>query len=1509
MEQITNWYNQSVADVNSTARSSLFAVLRRYALPINIRDTAPQMRASIINVLTNERDNRIQQLQAQQAAAAQAAQIVHQNNIRVLSEQAIDNGAPEDTIKDLLVADRANGLVPPNPILDTNPGNYIVTIDTEDINCLMTDEYFPIAYVDETIRSDMYKKSYWVDRVKSKLANIQLPKYFRMKLTYQDYRNVENDMGDVASLPSYLFIFTPYVYVSSADALGTYIRDTLAGRRTRSASSGDSTVYAFLDSIDVEVADIKNAPAPIFRVAEYQLENCVINVIRASIGDRVNEVYNKFPELKPKMIECSDETKQIIEAIGGDTSPAYEKYIYLDEKQIHSIAKYLNLTVVTYSALGELIDHPWKELGRKKRTKVLIKIAKNHATVKSRTHKIQKIEYHDKLQVPETTNVVCVSKCTTTNDVNFYITQDPVTSEDGSTEYVKTIHKCYRPSILLNDAEADKDLRFKTVTDDVQLGVKLFKIANKLGPIDDESIRKVVKASEIFPHRSKLAEIPSTAFEYDHNRSFCAYESNPYYRGFPFNMHAVLPPNSESPAFYAVEITDASPDMWFVIDECLGQGDNHKYVLTAPMYDFLRDRQVTMAVDYIIEGTFNKISIFDFANGFYKGNQQKLFMNTVIGASITGGIKETRKVRIPFAPEERQQLEYECALHKLSYSVDNDTFVVRVPKPSNGAFNFHSYILSYSAISVMSKMLEIRSKGYNVFAYSIDAIFSDAPTVDNLGTQPGQWKQSPAHMKYNRLNRNHKLPTVMPPRPKMRKTKTPRRHTLYIGPGGIGKTYTWLHDPVSSQWVLAPRRRLKERHREASRNIHKDATDRTPEEKTMLINSIYTAHKYFQFTISESKRAVLRFRGSVPQPRRYLVIDECTMFSYKEWEYMIETAEKDGSIIIALGDFEQIVAALPEKESIDGEVTTNPGRPVTIEFFKEHGFDVQSIERKPENSQYHRHEYKYGCYLDQYRGRPVQEQYEQVLKFFSRAELAEIKQALETSDAHLVSGNHKEINQLYHALQLTSLLVVEKKGSGDSVIKRVQSNDPNIWWGRRKYDDTMPKEKKYEPISVCTIDSLQGETIDTLPLFIQAKTLRSHGALYVAITRPRTAAQVRILEWSSDAKTAKTEAIEVPFKQFYDYNIVKFSEPNMVRTNLGGENGNRAFYFEKYSQYEYQKFVEELMKTTGEYFNINEFPDKYPGVTRTWLDIDMDVPKDKLEKIEMLLECVTGSYDNKVLQSTAGKVHIVVDVPNHLPISTYTKDVRGLTQEQRRPFFAGLHPETSPLARRAVKTYFSRKIRAIIAKPFNDAEWSKVFDMGALGLRSAYSVKLMKSTCQSRGFYKPWRSETIPACDIKGRAAVIADCSIYKYPTGTLQEFARLEMEAIYAELVKKEADDRVELEKKLKLCGFIDGPVPTIKYKGQDTPVTQELLDQIIKNMPDRFLVSRTWLLVCGKLAKASQLVPGFDNNYFLHEWSSRNTKEYDRLSNENSWKRNSSEVSRERAGYELSELIKLSK
>ena len=795
------------------------------------------------------------------------------------------------------------------------------------------------------------------------------------------------------------------------------------------------------------------------KVRDYHQENCVINLLRSYISSqKIDKIYEKFPELVPT-----------------DACPRPE----LSAESMSKIGKNrdLKLKFKVYSALGAYTHRPWMEIGTaSKGTTIPVRIACEHATMIADKMRVQAIKYHDTFILPDDTNVADF-RYNRDGELQFYTTAD-----DGCL----TVHKNFKPSSITNNTEDDDDLDFaKSVTAD-QVLYKIFKKTFNLVPNPDHTLRTITKKAENFIGHRRLSHIPTDAIETDHNKNYISYELLPEYRGFPTNN--LIPTtfeNAKNPAFIIATVTGA-PSYFYQF-----YGINDRYVLPRPTYDWLKNK-ATIDPEYVLDHPtdYTKISIVDFADKLNIDPESiKKFRNTLIGRTITGGINETRTQHCNYKSEvERSQMIYECQTAGYRYTDELfDTvdvigcLTVEIPDSNPGLFNFHSYILSYAAIHMMQKWHDLESSGATIHAYNVDALVFTIPDRSTLPPESdniGGWKYGPVKDYYNNFPINKQPKTGEVLLPSIDHPAHPTTRTLLLGPGGIGKSHPFLNTPHHDQVILTPTKELRDAHKRHAQNP----------------NSVYTAAKYFQFGVDKAQMYQMRARKSIPRQHNVLIIDEFTMFTEKEWVQILDRA--DNSLIIALGDFEQIAAERDDQS------------PITKEFLVKHGFTNITLTRDPNKPA--RHAYEYGKQLDSLRGKSPAHQLDICRTVFETTDLSTI----DVFSTRVITGTHARaqyLNMLARDKVIKAKTMWFPVKDRKNELRAVEVDHPSIWWGRKTQKCEMPKLFKYEPAFARTADSIQGRTIADQTLIVDGTFLTRKGTLYTAVTRTTTPELTKLL--------------------------------------------------------------------------------------------------------------------------------------------------------------------------------------------------------------------------------------------------------------------------------------------------------------------------------------------------------------------------------------------------------------
>lgn len=865
----------------------------------------------------------------------------------------------------------------------------------------------------------------------------------------------------------------------------------------------------FIDAKDLETQQIR-------RVGELSTENCVINCLRMYNKNLPDTIYKKLPKLVP--------------------TP--DKRVFLeDEPTIDRVAKTASVSLELYTPLGRYHNKPWKTFGYKGKKIIKLQVRNEHATMMNPT-KIARIQYvpQDELILTDATNIIDYGK--NPDDTIQYI----IKTIDG----VNIIYKSFRPSQWTNHKDIDTDIKTALFFDETHVAAYMFKKQYDLNPIADPDIRNLVKQAEMFIGRGVVDMVNpidlDDATEYDQKKNYWSAKKSAYYQGFPTRnlIPSRFDHTTKDVAFVIVSaITIENPHLKNAFSH-IYQNYNPR-VLFYPLYRYLVDNGATIDVEFALTSNHQDIDMVEFISGFV--NQAfnscpdllppgdlpnydqmvdhitestcKRIGHKINGQTISGGLAETKIIKINDLTEiERDQHIKECNDNEYRFNINPSATLpdrydvnVFVPNKSKGLFHYHSAVLGYAAIHVLSKWVELANQGKTIIAYNVDALVVQGKQPIKASSNNQHWKNQVGDW-----SATHQVKAYY----KLLKPTTPDDETVYrtnyrwvreqrksleipdnirpfpedvfnliLGAGGLGKSYEVKINPYYKQAIGTPTRMLRDDH------------------KRMYMNTV-TAHKYFQFTMLLEK--YLLMRGSYMKPARVIVIDEAGMFTESQWDRMIEVAKLDNTIIIALGDFEQIMSSIGSS-------------PVNYEYFKKRGFNITTMTRDPNNTKL-RHTYEYGSFLDSLRGLDISKQVQKITSS-GRYMTVDLNDIIENGMTVVVdkhSHAHK-IHQLakahYTANSIPVPCVSIKKDKRGNVkrgsIVNVDPTSKFIFWDRKSMTTVVPEGMLYEPNIAITVDSTQGKTYAVGTTTVVHMGMVRHGSVYTAITRNVSGDDVYIL--------------------------------------------------------------------------------------------------------------------------------------------------------------------------------------------------------------------------------------------------------------------------------------------------------------------------------------------------------------------------------------------------------------
>ncbi len=803
----------------------------------------------------------------------------------------------------------------------------------------------------------------------------------------------------------------------------------------------------------------------VIKVRRAYMGNCFVNIVAGSGSSEY--LYEKLERLRPTEDNKNPE---------------------VDHDDVYIISKTLGVKVSVYTKLGAILHKPWHQFNEESHgNHYHVVFSDGHANIMSGKIKVDSIEYVNRLDDPMNYTDVVNTNYSTNNELLYYIRY---------TDNKMNMYKKLRPSTITGNEDHDNDPKFHYLSTPLQVVAKIFRDRH-LSKIVDENIKNVTKAAEHFVSRKIFHEITDNTKCIDANKCFISYKTNKYYKGFPLND--LYPTKNVEPNTQFVVCNIVNPPQAFKL---LLAYESGTIVLPCPVYKWLLDMGATVTVLYTLAGKVQDIDVIKFADEFKDKvceDDLKQFRNKLIGTTICGGMKETKKLICYYDDEdELQQIIQECEDHKLSFGTDevNGKKLVRIDykAETNGAFHFHSFILGYALIHVGGMMQRMINNGNKIVGFNVDSILYEGTDPEYCTDAFGGWKEE-------ELNTGRKsylfATTVKPHEPLEYKFEfvppTPERipsNMVLIGAPGVSKSYPYLNDPHYDQIILTYTRRLKNKHRETANLLNKDI-------------QIETAAKYFQFSMieegEEEKFNMRRNTGKIPRRRKVIIVDEFTMFSQSQWDNMFNRATKDESVIIALGDHCQIANAIQ-------------GTAITEKFFTAKQFSIVNKPRLESESENHRHSFADGIVFDSLRGLDPFEQVKQAKKFLKTINIVDMPindKSIFITDRNKTATKVNVVAREWFKANKKPFPVKNRKGDiryvdleekvtvGDTK----PTNEKLIWWGKMRMGE-IPEGFRYEPCYAVTSDSIQGETLG-IHVYVDTN-IKRHGAFYTAITRTRT---------------------------------------------------------------------------------------------------------------------------------------------------------------------------------------------------------------------------------------------------------------------------------------------------------------------------------------------------------------------------------------------------------------------
>lgn len=301
----------------------------------------------------------------------------------------------------------------------------------------------------------------------------------------------------------------------------------------------------------------------------------------------------------------------------------------------------------------------------------------------------------------------------------------------------------------------------------------------------------------------------------------------------------------------------------------------------------------------------------------------------------------------------------------------------------------------------------------------------------------------------------------------------------------------------------------------------------------------------------------------------------------------------------------------------------------------------------------------------------------------------------------------------------------------------------------------------------------------------------------------------------------------------------------------------------------------QLMLKQGKDFFLNEYPEQCEHLQ--YFDIDAHIDDNTLQEIVFNIEALTNDGVVKVLQNTESKkIHLVLNVP--------ACTARG------------------SIRKKAINNYICKYLyenTEELQELFTYEKWhNDIFDGGAAGIRSAFSIKVSGGEVQKRDMYIPKYliGTDIDKMTMDEKAIIVAEYSIYARSGATWCDETIEEFDAV-------EEETTTVISKKSKIDNY-DAVQKTIKFGAENLKVNADTINDFLQLMSPTLAGKYQWREVLINVKTAATLCADFNPHYFLHVWSAQNKECYDKDGNDDRYNRLN--VDETRAGHSLTWLSK---
>lgn len=503
-----------------------------------------------------------------------------------------------------------------------------------------------------------------------------------------------------------------------------------------------------------------------------------------------------------------------------------EQPLLLDEKKVDEIGKSFKLcykinTQLDYDiSMRDRHHKPALKLGKAHETVINIIVHNNHATAKP-SHTINSVEVimptMDLADIEQLPNFI--STITAKHNYGKLCPSVPrkfmgiYGGIHGYREYVEVvddenvlrvaIKKYLNPAVITGNPDDATNLTYMSCVSPDQVFFRSFIRHNKIRATPGYLNKLISAAARPFGLWSRIASDGFTQLhEIDHNSSYTAYETSPYYIGFPHSFYRHKPAAAlsvnidqvENLAFVEISSMDPINEEGQYLREVMPKSDwrciaaplfkvlqryfsmtvvsyvvahHEKYELQS-LVDALRQRVIAAFMDRLNE--LRAIPEPELADKYElarmerqledgsafadAGRYAKILRNTCVGRLALGGIDSDALDAIDYETSNRSEFEQILDTYNqyclkegitkppaISELFDGKTYKLRAflrARKNEKYLSTYAYCLAYSQCAMIDKLVELREQ--RPAAIRVDAIYFEQKPITKLGSSPGEWK-------------------------------------------------------------------------------------------------------------------------------------------------------------------------------------------------------------------------------------------------------------------------------------------------------------------------------------------------------------------------------------------------------------------------------------------------------------------------------------------------------------------------------------------------------------------------------------------------------------------------------------------------------------------------------------------------------------------------------------------------------------------------------------------------